>query len=50
MKDAAKNYLLSDINWLLDKKWLLLLTLVTVPPALYLWLPFGMRILQSMFG
>jgi len=50
MKDATKNYLLSDLNWLLERKWLLLLTLVVMPPALYLWAPFGMRMLQRVFG
>ena len=50
MKDATKNYLLSDLNWLLERKWLLLVTLVAIPPALYLWAPFGMRILQRVFG
>jgi len=50
MKDEIKNHLLFDLNCLLERKWLLLVTLVAIPPALYLWAPFGMRMLQRVFG
>ena len=36
--------------YILKRKWLFLLTAVTVPPSLYLWSPFGRTVLELVFG